>query len=327
MTIPRREAAGVVRSYDFLAAPASFRDDVLRGLAEPQKSIPPQYLHDERGTQLLASARAQPEYYPARIEAATVARHIDDIVKLLGPDTQLIELGADAGETTRLLIDRLEPSLFVTVAAAQAELRPACDELARAFPWLNINAVLGDISGPLVLPDFVSMPMRRKVVYCSGATIGAFTPAEAVDLLRRVHATIGSGGMLIVGVDLKKNQRTPLAAYEDAQGATAEFNLNALVRINRELAGDFQPKRFRHKVLYNDAQSRVELHLESLYQQIAHVAGQRFEFATGETIRTAIACHYTVDEFRAVAQRARFHTETVWTDTEGLVAVCGMMAI
>jgi dimethylhistidine N-methyltransferase len=169
--------------------------------------------------------------------------------------------------------------------------------------------------------------MRRKVVYFPGSTVGNFTPEEALEFLARVRELVGPGGMLLIGVDLKKDKRVLDAAYDDAQGVTAEFNLNLLHRINRELGGDFQVKRFRHKAFYDEARGRIEMHLESLYSQFVHVAGQRFEFRPGETIHTEISCKYGVQEFQALAARARFHAEKVWTDPANLFAVHGMMAV
>ena len=138
---------------------------------------------------------------------------------------------------------------------------------------------------------------------------------------------LGPGGMLLIGVDLKKDKRTLEAAYDDARGVTAEFNLNLLARINRELGGDFQLKRFRHRAFYDDAQGWIEMHLESLYQQIVHVGGRRFEFRAGETIHTEISCKYSVEEFQALGRAARFHPEHVWTDAENRFAVHAMMAV
>ncbi len=327
MTTPRRSGAGVVRYYDFLGPGPSFRDDVLAGLALPQKSIPPKYFYDARGSKLFEAICELPEYYPTRTEMAIMERCIDEVVRLLGPDTQLVEFGSGAGVKTRLLIDRLEPSLYVPVEIAESALREACADLAGRFPWLNINAVVADFARPLKLPEFMGVPIKRKAVYFPGSTIGNFTPAEAARFLANVREIVGSGGMLVIGVDLKKPKRVLDAAYDDAQGVTAEFNLNLLARINRELGGDFQLKRFRHKAYYDEALGRIEMHLESLYQQRVHVAGQRFDFKPGETIHTEISCKYTVEEFRTLAAGVRFHAEALWTDAGDLFAVHAMMAV
>jgi dimethylhistidine N-methyltransferase len=323
----RRGGVGVVREYTLLGEVATFRDDVLAGLALPQKSIPPKYFYDERGSQLFEAICELPEYYPTRTEMAIMRQHVDEIARLLGPDVQLIEFGSGSGVKTRLLVDRLEPSLYVPIEISPAALRQASGALALLYPWLNISAVVADFSRPLRLPEFVGMPVRRKAAYFPGSTIGNFTPEEALGFLAGVREMVGPGGMLVIGVDLKKDKRVLDAAYDDSRGVTAEFNLNLLHRINRELDGDFQVKRFRHQAFYDPAKGRIEMHLESLFSQFAHVAGRRFDFRTGETIHTEISCKYSVEEFQALAARARFHAEKVWTDPASLFAVHLMIAV
>ena len=323
----RREGVGIVRHYSLLTGQTSFLDDVLRGLALPQKAIPAKYFYDERGSQLFEKICELPEYYPTRTEMAIMERHIGEMVTLLGPDTQLVELGSGASVKTRLLVERLEPSLYVPIDISEAALRDACKALALMFPWLNISAVIADFTRPVRLPEFVGVPVHRKVVYFPGSTIGNFTPDEALEFLKGVREIVGPGGMLLIGVDLEKEKRVLDAAYDDAQGVTAEFNLNLLHRINRELGGDFQVKRFRHKAFYDEQKGWIEMHLESLYSQLAHVGANRFDFRTGETIHTEISCKYSVEEFQRLAARARFQAEKVWTDPASLFAVHLLIAV
>jgi dimethylhistidine N-methyltransferase len=169
--------------------------------------------------------------------------------------------------------------------------------------------------------------VRRKAAYFPGSTIGNFTPEEALGFLAGVREMVGSGGMLVIGVDLKKDKRVLDAAYDDSQGVTAEFNLNLLHRINRELGGDFQPARFRHRAFYDEQKGRIEMHLESRYSQFAHVGGRRFDFQAGETIHTEISCKYSVEEFQRLASRARFHVEKMWTDPANLFSVHLLIAV
>jgi len=187
--------------------------------------------------------------------------------------------------------------------------------------------VVADFSTPVRLPEFVGIPVHRKAVYFPGSTVGNFTAEEALVFLRGVREIVGPGGMLVIGVDLKKDKRVLEAAYDDAAGVTAEFNLNLLHRINRELDGDFQVKRFRHRAFYDERLGRIEMHLESLYSQFAHVGGRRFDFRAGETIHTEISCKYSVEEFQRLASGARFHAEKVWTDPANLFAVHLMIAV
>jgi len=319
-------ATGVVRFYNLLTAATSFREDVLAGLALPQKAIPPKYFYDERGAALFERICELPEYYPTRTEMAIMREAIGAIARLLGPEVELIEFGSGAGVKTRLLIEHCRPALYVPVDIAEPQLRATAAALAADYPWLNVSGIVADFAAPLALPDFV-LPIRRRVVYFPGSTIGNFTPDEALAFMQRCRALLGPGGILLIGVDLKKDKAVLDAAYDDAQGVTAAFNLNLLERINRELEGDFVLKRFRHVAFYDAAKGRIEMHLESGVAQVAHVAGQRFHFRPGETIHTEISCKYGVEEFQALAARARFHAERVWTDPARLFSVHALMAV
>jgi dimethylhistidine N-methyltransferase len=317
---------GVVRFYDLLGPQTSFRDDVLAGLALPQKAIPPKYFYDERGARLFERICELPEYYPTRTEMAIMHAAIGEVARLLGPDVELIEFGSGAGVKTRLLIEHCRPSLYVPVDIAAPQLRDTAAALAADFPWLNVCGIVADFAAPFAMPDFV-VPVRRRVVYFPGSTIGNFTPDEALAFMQRCRALLGPGGILLVGVDLKKPKPLLDAAYDDAQGVTAAFNLNLLARMNRELDADVVIERFSHLAYYDEGLGRVEMHLQSRFAQLVHVAGQRFAFRPGETIHTEISCKYALDEFRALAARARFHPERVWMDPDRLFSVHALMAV
>ncbi len=325
MTAPA-PVQGVVRCYNFLGEQTSLRDDVLAGLALPQKAIPPKYFYDERGSKLFEAICELPEYYPTRTEMAIMRTHADEIARLLGPAIELVEFGSGASVKTRLLIEHCRPVLYVPIEISVDALREAAALLARDYPWLNISGIVADFAQPLELPAFV-VPAKRRVVYFPGSTIGNFTREQAFEFLQRCRMLAGTGGILLVGVDLKKDKAVLDAAYDDAQGVTAAFNRNLLHRINRELGGDFRVDRFRHLAFYDETMGRIEMHLESLYAQFVHVAGQRFDFKPGETIHTEISCKYGIDEFQQLAARARFHAENVWTDPEKLFSVHAMMAV
>jgi dimethylhistidine N-methyltransferase len=323
---PQPLAPGVVRFYSFLPSADRFREDVLAGLALTQKSIPPKYFYDEPGCRLFEAICELPEYYPTRTETAILRGNIADIVQFVGPDAELIEYGSGVQAKTRILIQALQTRLYVPIEIAMDTLRESSNELAGRFPWLNVVGICADYTRPLSLPDFVGVPVRRKVAFFPGSTVGNFTPAEALRFLRNVRRSVGTGGGLLIGVDLKKDKATLDAAYADSKGVTARFNLNLLARINRELGGDFQTNRFRHEAFYDPSQGRVEMHLESLYSQIVHVAGQRFDFQAGETIHTEISCKYSIAEFQELGKRAGFSPEKVWTDPEQLFSIHGMAA-
>ena len=323
----QRPDVGVVRFYNFLPEGSSFLGEVRTGLALPQKALPPKYFYDARGCRLFEQICKLPEYYPTRTELAIMREHAAMMAKFLGPDCQLIEFGSGSSRKTHILIEQLQPLLYVPIEIAGEAMQAAATSLAEAFPWLNINGVCADYTGPLTLPVFVGVPIRRKAVYFPGSTIGNFTPEAAIEFLQHARRMVGAGGALLIGVDLKKDKLALNAAYNDAAGVTAAFNLNLLARINRELGGDFQLPRFRHRAFYNEDLGRIEMHLESLAAQFAHVGGERFSFGQSETILTEISCKYSVDEFRAVARRAGFAPGQIWTDAAKLFSVHGMIAV
>jgi dimethylhistidine N-methyltransferase len=318
---------GVVRFYNFLSDGSPFLADVLAGLARAQKSIPPKYFYDERGSALFEQICLLPEYYLTRTELAVMQANIAEMAQFIGPDVQLIELGSGAGIKTRILIERLLPPLYVPIDIDGDTLRAASVRLGELFPWLNVVGLCADYTNPLELPQFVGLPIRRKAVFFPGSTVGNFTPEEALGFLKSVRRMAGAGGALLIGFDLKKDKATLDAAYDDPAGVTARFNLNLLERINRELGGDFRTDRFRHKAFYDPIRGWVEMHLESLYAQVVHVGGRRFDFAVGETIHTEISCKYSIAEFQDLAKKARFSPQKVWTDPRQLFSVHGMIAV
>jgi L-histidine Nalpha-methyltransferase len=323
---PQPLAPGVVRFYSFLPRSEGLREDVLSGLALPQKSIPPKYFYDEQGCRLYEAICELPEYYLTRTETAILRGNIADIAQFIGPDAELIEYGSGVQAKTRILIQALQTRLYVPIDIAPDTLRASSNDMAGRFPWLNVVGICADYTRPLALPDFVGVPIQRKAVFFPGSTVGNFTPADALQFLKQARRVVGPGGALLIGVDLKKDKATLDAAYADAKGITARFNLNLLQRLNRELEADFQLNRFRHKAFYDPARGRVEMHLESLVSQIAHVAGRRFDFVPGETIHTEISCKYSITEFQELGKRAGFSPEKVWTDPEQLFSVHGMVA-
>jgi len=323
----QRPAVGVVRFYNFLPGGTSFLGEVLAGLSRPQKTLPANYFYDERGCALFEQICELPEYYCARAEFAIMREHAAAMAKFLGAGCQLIEFGSGSGAKTRTLIEQSRPPLYVPVGIAGEAMQAAAAGLAQAFPWLNINGVCADYTKSLTLPEFVGVPIRKKVVYFPASTIGNCTPQQALGLLQLARRMVGPSGALLVGVDLKKDKLALTAAYNDAAGVTAAFNLNLLARINRELGADFQPRRFRYLAFYDEGRGWIELHLESLASQFVHVGGERFGFGQGETILTGISCKYSVEEFRELAQRAGFAPGQTWTDAANLFSVHGMVAV
>ena len=303
---------------------AGFRQDVVAGLSLPQKTLSPKHFYDAAGSRLFERICRLPEYYLTRAELALTRAHLPAIARFAGTGGVLMEYGSGESLKTRLLLRAMRPSAYMPVDISQDALRLAGAKLAREFPGLRIAPVAGDFSRPLDLPPFRGRD--RRVVYFPGSTIGNLTPQEAQAFLRMTRGQVGPRGAMLVGVDLKKDASVLHAAYNDARGVTAAFNLNLLRRINRELGGDFDLRRFSHYAFYNAPLSRIEMHLVSLAAQTVNVGDYRFGFAAGESIHTENSYKYSVAEFQRLAAQAGWRPEKAWTDRRGLFSLHGLMA-
>ncbi len=297
----------------------SFREAVLAGLAKPQKAIPSRYFYDESGSALFEQICGLEEYYPTRTEIAILEACCGEIGSLLPPATTVIEMGSGSSTKVRTLLDSLRtPSAYVPVDISREHLIASARSLAKAYPQLTVIPVWGDFARKLSMPV---LPDAPRVIFFPGSTIGNFTPQGAVALLAGWGAHIGLGGHLIIGVDLKKDPQTLEAAYDDAAGVTAAFNLNLLVRANRELGATFDLDGFAHRAFYNAEEGRVEMHLVSGGEQCVRIDDRPFDFASGESIHTENSYKYTVEEFQRLARAAGYQPVAVFTDSEGKFSV------
>jgi dimethylhistidine N-methyltransferase len=295
-------------------------DEVWAGLSKPQKEISPKFFYDKRGCELFDAICGLPEYYPTRAELSIMRRHARAMAGALGRDCTLIEIGCGNSEKTRALLEQLQPRVFTAVDIAREQLETSCNALAQSFAGMRVVAVRADFARAFAFPrdEFAT---ARRVLYFPGSTIGNFTPAEARAFLARWVPQLGAGGGALIGVDLKKSPAVLDAAYNDAQGVTAEFNLNVLRHINRELGADFDLAAFRHDARYVAAEGRIEMHLKSLKAQRVTLAGRVLEFRAGETIHTENSYKYEIAEFHAVARKAGFEARQCWTDDDRLFSV------
>jgi dimethylhistidine N-methyltransferase len=287
---------------------------VLEGLSLRQKAIPSKYFYDRRGSELFECICALPEYYPTRTEIALLRTHGPAIADAVGPDRPVIEFGAGAAVKARLLLAALiRPRAYLPVDISRDQLHQTAAAIARDHDGLEVVAVCADYTRPFPVPWVVAEAPVRPLGFFPGSTIGNFTPAEARHFLSRARQLL-KGGLMLVGADLQKPAAVLYAAYNDRAGITAAFNLNLLVRINRELGGDFQLDQFRHRAFYNGRRGRIEMHLESQGVQRVAVAGRRFTFGQGETIHTENSVKYTVESFTGLAAAAGFGVRRLWTD-------------
>jgi len=305
--------------YDYHPLMADFRAEVLAGLSQVSKQLPPKFFYDRHGSELFDAITELPEYYPTRTEIGILQKHGETIADLLGQDCLLLELGSGSSKKIRVLLDALKPSIYMPVDISREHLLGSVEALLADYPALEIHAVCADYTAAFDLPccpDHLS-----RVLFYPGSSIGNFEPSGAVELLRRMAQHLEEGGRMLIGVDLKKDVELLNAAYNDSQQLTAAFNLNMLHRINRELEADFDVQAFTHHAFYNEREGRVEMHLVSREVQAVTVAGQLFEFAAGETIHTENSYKYSVEEFLALAEKAGFVSEKVWTDDDKLFSV------
>lgn len=304
-----------MRFHDLTPPPATFRADVLAGLAARRKAIPPKYFYDEAGSRLFQAITRLPEYYLTRTEIELLHRFGGEMAELIGHGCQLIELGSGNSSKVRLLLDALKPAAYVPVDISRRHLRAAAAAIAADHPDIAMHAVCADYTQSLPLDDL--LPPGRRFIFFPGSSIGNFEPAQAAAFLKRIKAMLGQSGMILIGVDAKKDKAIIEAAYNDRQGVTARFNLNLLKRMNRELQTDFDAGAFEHHAFYNQDKGRVEMHLISRKAQAVTVAGQRFHFAAGEGVHTENSYKYGIGEFHALAAGAGLKPLAVWQDERG----------
>ncbi len=318
--------ASLLTFVDLQPESGSFLDDVLKGLALSPKALAPKYFYDARGCELFEAICELPEYYPTRTEMALMHDCVDEIAAKLGAGGLLIEFGSGASVKTVAMLKELRPKAYVPVDIAAEALRGSTARLRSDFPDLPMIAVCADYMRPLEVPELARYHDCRRIIYFPGSTIGNLTPAEARSFLESARSLVGRGGAMVVGVDLKKDPAILHAAYNDAQGVTADFNLNLLRRINRELDADFDLAQFRHVAFYNSHARRIEMHLESLLAQTVTVSGRSFTFEACERIHTENSCKYSEEEFQVLAQAAGFMPVQVWVDPARHFAVHLLLA-
>ncbi len=270
--------------YDDDGIATAFRADVLEGLAQDPKAIPARWLYDDAGSELFEAITRLPEYYLTRAETAILRQRCADFRRLIAPGRAVVEFGSGSSVKTPLLLECIEPAAYVPLDISGDFLRAAAADLADKFPGLPVHPVEADFMKPVSLPEAVAA--LPKLGFFPGSTIGNMVARTAVDLLRSMRLTLGGDALLLIGMDLVKDVAVLEAAYDDAQGVTAEFNLNLARRINRELGGTIPLEQLRHVARWNDTFARIEMHLEALDDLAFEVAGRRFALRKGETIHT-----------------------------------------
>lgn len=320
MSKPALRVGEAYRTDESEPADLEFARELLAGLRKTQKSIPCRFLYDRRGSELFEDITELPEYYPTRTETKILRACAGDIRDATPTGSLLVEFGSGSSTKTEILLsalDRLKG--YVAIDISPSALEEAEKRLSEKFPGLDIFPVAGDFSRDLVLPiEFAPVP---KIGFFPGSTIGNLVPEEAVQLLANMGRILGEGSRLIVGADLRKDPEILLAAYNDAQGVTAEFNLNILARANRDLKAKFDLSKFEHAATYDAEYGRIDMTLISKADQVVPVLGHEFTFSEGETIHTEHSHKYDAEGFRDLARRAGWTPTRVWTDENDLFSI------
>ncbi|HEY4370183.1 MAG TPA: L-histidine N(alpha)-methyltransferase [Steroidobacteraceae bacterium] len=290
--------------------------DVLSGLRKSPKELSPVWFYDELGSFLFDSICELPEYYVTRTEIGIMQTHAAEMAHHVGPHAALIEFGSGTSLKTRLLLDKLDtPAAYVPVDIAREHLLDAAATLARDYPALSIYPVCADFTQPFALPRKLTEASKR-VVYFPGSTLGNFEVPEARRLLASMRNMIGDNGAVLIGIDLQKDSEVLQRAYDDAAGVTAEFNLNALRHINRELGTNFNLGAFEHCAIWVPEQGRIEMRLISGRDQTVDVGDEQVSFVRGEYIRTECCHKYSLEGFAELAASADLTVSRVWLDDE-----------
>ena len=306
LKLVERDASGV---------DTAFRADVLAGLAEPQKAIPARWFYDDAGSALFEDITRLAEYYPTRAETEILSTRSAEIAGLIGPGRAVVEFGSGSSVKTPLLLSAIQPSAYVPLDIAGDFLRASAAALAEKFPGLPVWPVEADFMRLVELPaEVAELP---KLGFFPGSTIGNMIARTATDLLRSMRATLGDGALLLIGMDLVKDEDVLLAAYDDAAGVTARFNLNLAERINRELDGDIPVAKLRHEARWNDIFARIEMHLVATQDIAFEVSGERFATRAGESIHTENSHKFTKRSSQLLLAAGGWEPRARWTDAAG----------
>ncbi|MBC7957690.1 MAG: L-histidine N(alpha)-methyltransferase [Cytophagales bacterium] len=293
--------------------------DIIHGLLQPVAAIAPKYFYDARGSTIFEEITRLPEYYPTRTERAIMQRHAADIAQRVGPGRTVIELGAGNCEKARFLCEAIAAARFVAVDISEEFLHQSVDRLKAEMPALEVQAFAADLTAEIVLP--ADVPQAGRVLFYPGSSIGNFDPPEALGLLTRMRHMLQDDGALLIGVDLRKDVAVLEAAYDDAAGVTAAFNLNVLAHVNLLIGSDFDLSDWQHRAFYNADASRIEMHLEAVADCTVNWPDGERAFARGERIHTENSYKVDIEGFARLLDEAGFHSTVAWTDERRWFAV------
>jgi dimethylhistidine N-methyltransferase len=322
-----RPASTIARLPELLPeVEGEFAAAVFDGLSKSKKTLPCRFFYDVRGSELFEEITRLSEYYPTRTETQILKLHADEMVEGFDEDGVLIEFGSGSSVKTEILLNRAPAGLtYVPIDVSESALASAKQRLESRFPGIGVRPVIGDFSYPIEIAS--DLASRTRVGFFPGSTIGNLTPPDAVRLLRTFKASLPCESRLLIGIDLKKDARQLVLAYNDAAGVTAEFNLNLLVRINRELGSSIDLGAFRHEAIYEPREGRIEMHLVSTIEQVVWISGRPFRFDAGERIHTENSYKYSIPQFQELARSAAWAPNRVWTDAQQQFSVHELISV
>ena len=301
--------------YDLHPPMDDISAEVRSGMLESPKKLSPKFFYDERGSQLFEAITRLDAYYPTRTELSLFDAYLEEITQTIGYHSCVIEYGSGSTLKIRKLLQALSPSAYVPIDISKDFLLTNARALAEDFPALDVFPVCADFSKAIALPP--QTDGMHRVGFFPGSSIGNFEPESAREFLARVAGTLGAGGHLLIGVDCKKDTKTLELAYNDPEGVTAQFNLNALVHLNRVLKTDFDPKAFAHEAHYNESSGCIQMFLRSLVDQRVDVCGECIHFGAGELLHTENSYKFAPVEFGRLAGSAGFDIQKRWLDNRG----------
>lgn len=321
-----KENAGDLASFEDVRPDNSeMLSEVRAGLLSTPKTLPCKYFYDEKGSDLFQQICDLPEYYPTRTETSLLKSIAGELAELVGPGCQMIEYGSGSSEKMRTVLSALNaPASFTAVDISKEHLLTVTEALSLEFPDLHVHAISADFLHPFAVPPMIGDGLRLG--FFPGSTIGNFTHDGVLEFLKGTKEVVGPNGAMLIGVDLKKDEGILHAAYNDAQGVTAAFNMNLLARLNRELGTTFDLSRFRHNAFYNETMGRIEMHLVSLSEQTVTLGNDVISFRKDETIHTENSYKYSPDEFKAITARVGYKTRMTWTDPDALFGIFFLQA-
>ena len=310
---------GSVQFHNFHPVESNLYDDIVAGFDKSPREIPPKYFYDQAGSKLFDQITQTKDYYPTQTEIGILQNNKNEIISSLPKKCVLIEPGGGSCSKIQLFLKELQPLAYVPMDISETHLNLSAQALAKEFPWLTVHAICNDFTAEISIPNVIAK--NNRVVFFPGSSVGNFHPEDAVKYLEKISKLVGEGGQLLIGVDLKKDIQILERAYNDSDDVTAKFNLNLLTRINRELDADFDLDGWQHYAYYNESESRIEMYLQSLFQQVVNIRDHEYFFDAEECIHTENSYKYSLEEFQSLAFNAGFHSNKVWVDKNNYFSV------